>query len=472
MDRLERIYYRSPVWAQNVLLNAHAFRIARHRYGAAYRAATRTLLEQERWPRERIREYQAERLRAIVAHAYERSPYYRRALERAGVHPSDLREVDDVAKLPLLEKETVRRRGAELVTAPRPLPGWISGNTSGTTGTPLTVWYDRQTCVLTNAVDRRHKAWVGIRDGEWIGLLLGRVIVPIAERRPPFWRVNRVHRQVWFSSFHMSDDTLPHYVAEIERRRLRFLEGYPSTFFVLAGHLLERGRTLPMEAVITSSETLHRAQLEAIEAAFECRVFDFYALAERVVHAGECGEHAGKHVAEEYGITEVVDDDGNPVPSGTPGYLVGTSLHNTAMPMLRYRTSDVSAIVEEPCACGRTLRRIRPVTTKAEDIVVTPDGRLISPSILTHPFKPFSGIRASQLIQEDECTLRVRIVAGPSFTDAHWAELAAKLAARLGPEMRIERELVDDIPRERSGKYRWVISRVPHRCALSWEVPA
>jgi len=471
MNRLERIYHRSPGWAQNVFLNAQAWRIARHRYGGPYRRATRALLQQERWPAERIAEYQAARLRAVVAHAHEHSPHYRRALDEAGVHPTDIRDASDVAKLPILEKTTVREHAAELLTAGRPAPDWLRGNTSGTTGAPLSVWYDRRTCVLTNAVDRRHKAWAGLRDDDWIGLLLGRVVVPTEHRRPPFWRVNRVHRQIWFSSFHMNDETLGAYVGEIRCRRLRFLEGYPSTLFVLAAYLVERGESLPMQSVITSSETLHRTQLEIIEAAFECRVFDFYALAERVIYAGDCEEHAGKHIAEEYGITEVVDDDGVPLPAGRAGHLLGTSLHNTAMPMLRYRTGDVSAIIEEPCACGRTLRRLQPVTTKAEDIIVTPDGRLISPSILTHPFKPFSQIRASQLIQEDERTLVVKIVAGPGFTDAHWAELAGGLAARLGPEMRIERVLVDRIPREPSGKYRWVVSRVAHRCALSWGAP-
>ncbi|HWV57705.1 MAG TPA: hypothetical protein VNZ57_09660 [Longimicrobiales bacterium] len=472
MNRLERIYHRSPAWAQNVFLNAHAWRIRRHRYGAPFRQAANTLLEQERWPADRIRDYQSGRLRAIVAHAYAHSRYYREALDAAGVHPTDIRDVDDLAKLPILEKATVRGRAADLMTAARPARDWLKGNTSGTTGAPLSVWYDRATCIVTNAVDRRHKAWAGMRDDDWIGLLLGRVVVPVERRRPPFWRVNHVHRQLWFSSFHMNDETLGAFVKEIRRRRLRFLEGYPSTLFVLASYLIQRGETLPMQSVITSSETLHRAQLETIEAAFECRVFDFYALAERVIYAGECAEHEGKHIAEEYGITEIVDDGGEPLPPGRAGHLVGTSLHNTAMPMLRYRTGDISALIEEPCACGRTLRRLEPVTTKAEDIVVTPDGRFVSPSILTHPFKPFSQIRASQLVQEDGRTLVVKIVAGPGFTDEHWYELAAGLSMRLGPEMRIERVLVDEIPRERSGKYRWVVSRVDHRCALTWEAHA
>jgi phenylacetate-CoA ligase len=310
-----------------------------------------------------------------------------------------------------------------------------------------------------------------MQDGDWVGLFLGRVIVPIGQQRGDFWRRNHVQRQLWFSTFHMSEQNLPRYVEEIRRSRLRFLEGYPSTLFILASHLRRRGEALPMRAVFTSSETLHAVQRETIEAAFDCKLFDFYGLAERVLFATECEAHTGKHIAEEFGVTEVVDREGQPVPPGKPGLLVGTSLHNLATPMLRYRTSDVSRIEIAPCPCGRTLRRISDVTTKAEDIIVTPDGRMISPSILTHPFKPFDQIVMSQLVQERVDTLRVRVVPSSRFSEQEQQSLLRALQERLGKEMRIDLELVQDIPREKSGKFRWVISRVDHSNLVNWEQP-
>ncbi|HEX6750643.1 MAG TPA: hypothetical protein VF092_25375 [Longimicrobium sp.] len=468
----DALYRRSPAWAQTLLLNAYGLRISAYRRGAPYRAAVALLAESERWPAERLRAWQDDRLREVVRVAYERSRWYRRVMDEAGVGAADVRGVADLPRLPLLDKETVRGRAAELWTKPRPGRSWAHGHTSGTTGSPLSLWYTRNTCVMNDAVDRRQKAWGGMGERDWIGLLLGRVIVPTDAARPPFWRVNAVHRQVWFSSFHLSPQHLPRYVDEIRRRGLRFLEGYPSTLFILARHLLARGETLPLRAVFTSSETLHQVQREAMEAAFGCVPFDFYGHAERTLFATECAAHDGKHLAEEYGVAEVVDDEGNPVPDGTPGWLVGTSLHNTAMPLLRYRTGDVTAIRREPCACGRTLARIEPVTTKAEDIVVTPDGRMISPSVLTHPFKPYPQIRESQLVQDRADRLQVKLVAGEAFTAGDEAALVAQLAARLGAGMAVEIERVDSIPRERSGKFRWVVSRVEHGCRFAWEAAA
>jgi phenylacetate-CoA ligase len=469
MSGAEAMYQRSPVWLQNLLLNLHASRIMLHRYDHPYREAVSALLAQEGWERKRIEAMQLQKLQRVVRFAYDRSPYYRGAMDERGLRPSDLKDIRDLSLWPLLNKAIVRERGSELMTAKKPPRGWLHGHTSGTTGSPLGLWYDRDACRMNNAVDRQFKIWAGLGKKDWIGLLLGRVVVPIQNTRPPFWRVNRVHRQVWFSSFHLSDQYLRHYVREMERRGLRFLEGYPSTLYVLAKFLLQQGRVLPLEAVISSSETLHGLQREAIEAAFQCKLYDFYALAERVIFAGECGHGSGKHLAETYGFTEVVDEEGHPVPEGETGYLVGTSLHNTAMPMIRYRTGDVSAIVPEPCPCGRTMRRVRDVSTKAEDIVVTPDGRQISPSILTHPFKPLEHIEVSQIIQERIDHLLVKLVPSGDFTQDEENTLIATLRERLGEGMVIEVRQVAEIPREPSGKLRWVISHVDHSCALTWE---
>ena len=159
--------------------------------------------------------------------------------------------------------------------------------------------------------------------------------------------VMRNERQLWFSSFHLSEANLSAYVREMRRRRLAFLEGYPSTLYILASYLRRRGERLPLRAVFSSSETLHAVQREALTAAFECPIFDFYGLAERVVFAGECEAHEGKHLFDEYGITEVVDDAGAPVPPGQRGWLTGTTLWNRGMPLLRYRTSDMTALLPE-----------------------------------------------------------------------------------------------------------------------------
>lgn len=469
MLSLEALYRSSPSWVQTLMLNAYAVRLSRYRRGAAYNLAVEELLESQFWPVERLKVYADEHVRTIVRIAYEKSSFYRQLMMGAHLTPADIQQAQDLVKLPVITKETVRNHEMGLLTAPAPLHDWRHGHTSGTTGSPLSLYYDRETCVMNDAVDRRQKIWAGMKEVDWIGVFLGRVIVPPRQRRPPFWRVNRVHRQVWFSTFHLSEENLGYYVSEIARRRIRFLEGYPSTLFILAQYVVKHDIELPMDAVFSSSETLHQVQRDEIRAAFGCTPFDFYGHAERTIFATECEYHDGKHVAEEYGFTEIVDEAGVPVPAGEFGYLTGTSLHNTAMPLIRYRTGDISAIRRDHCACGRTLMRIESVATKAEDIVITRDGRMISPSILTHPFKPFPQITKSQLIQTRLDHVLVKIVPSSDFTSTHQQLLTNELATRLGPGMAIDIQIVDTIPNEPSGKFRWIISQVDHPTHFRWE---
>ena len=232
--------------------------------------------------------------------------------------------------------------------------------------------------------------------------------------------------------------------------------------------LRRRNESLPMRAIFTSSETLHAVQREALEAAFTCPVFDFYGHAERVIFAAECEYHGGKHLFDEYGVTELVDDAGRAVADNAPGMLTGTTLWNTGMPIIRYCTGDVSVRSAATCACGRGLGRLADVATKAEDVVVTPDGRFISPSVLTHPFKPFDQLLKSQIIQDAPDHVLVRLVASSAFSPTHRAQLVAGLQQRLGDRMRIDTEITDDIPAEKSGKFRWVICRVPHPSRFDW----
>jgi phenylacetate-CoA ligase len=458
---LERTYQRSPHRLQELALNAYALKIHLQRFGRPFFALSDRWQKTQWWSREALTELQNEQLRILIAHAYDSVPYYRRVMTERRLTPADFKTVHDLPKLPLLTREDVRRHGSELISRKVRRADLACGHTSGTTGSPLQFYWDKQMCLVNNVADWRQKYWAGLKYGEPHAMLLGRTIVPTHQTTPPFWRMNYLHNQLWLSSFHLTEENLQHYVSHLQRFGPVALEGYPSTAYILARYLVRQGRRLPLRAVLTSSETLHQTQRETIEEAFCCKVFDFYGLAERTIFATECEAHAGHHVNMEYGITEVVDAAGEPVADGTMGKLAGTSLHNFAMPFLRYLTSDVSSILRTPCACCRGLPLMADVTTKAEDIVVTKDGRFISPSVLTHPFKPLHSIKLSQIVQEEPDRVVVKIVPDELFSDADAAQLRSALQQRLGAEMRLEIQVVPSIPRTAAGKFRWVISKVP-----------
>jgi phenylacetate-CoA ligase len=461
------VYSNAPSAVQSLLMNVYAFRLHRTRFGSDFDLLMAKWEESQWWEPSRLKELQDLAVRDMVRFAAEQVPFYGRYWADHGANASQVHGVDDLALLPTVTKANIRDAGDDMLSTDR--SRLAHGHTSGTTGTPLDLWYDDRMVVVNNVADWRQKRWGGLELGDWCALFLGRMVVPTDRTRPPFWRANHVHKQLWCSSFHLSEETLPLYLAELKRRGIQFLDGYPSSMQILAQFVLRRGEVLPMKAVFTSSETLHAVQREAIESAFDCPVFDFYGHAERVIFAGECEAHAGKHIFDEYGVTEVVDPDGRPVPDGTMGVLTGTSLWNRGMPLIRYETGDISALRSEPCSCGRGLRRLADVATKAEDILVTPEGRYVSPSVLTHPFKPYPQLKKSQIIQDEPDHVLVKLQASDQFREEHRLGLVAEMQNRLGPTMRIETVFVDEIEAEPSGKFRWVICRVGHDFELDWQ---
>jgi len=466
MNRYAATLYRlAPVWGQNLLLTGFSTLLDRERYGGRFAEFQAFLAQSERWSRHEMEAYQDERLRVVVQHAYDHVPFYRKRFDDRKLTPADIRGRRDLHKLPLLTRDDIRRHFDDLRSRTIAAKALKTGHTSGTTGTPLTVGYDRDTIWMTYAVFDRHYQWAGCRlasaGGDRIAVARGNVIVPLTQKQPPFWRINRRHHQLLLSSFHLSKDNLPAYVDALTAFAPAVMDGYPSTLYLLARYLKSRGQRLPVRAAVTSSETLYDWQRAVIEESFACRVFDYYALAERAVFSGECERHEGHHLSEEYGITEVVDGHGDVVAPGTVGRLVGTSLHNLAMPLIRHVTNDMTAVRPGACSCGRPLPRMDDVTTKAEDVLTLPDGRLISPSVLTHPFKPLDSIEGSQIVQVAPDRVIVRLVAGPGYTDALTQHLLGELRARLGDGVHVEVEKVDKLEMSANGKFKWVISKVP-----------
>jgi phenylacetate-CoA ligase len=462
--RLKNIYDLLPVFFQNTILSGYSCILDKERYSEGFYSFCRAMAESQWFTNGEIQNYQDEKIKILISHAYETVPYYRKIFSERKLTPKDVKTTLDLCKLPILTREGIKTNFLDLISTnfhPKKLK---YGHTSGTTGSPLEIGYDPTVVYATYAALDRQYQWAGCRlakDGDRIAVLRGNVIVPLNQKRPPFWRYNRWHKQLLLSSFHLSPQNLHFCMEEVERYQPTVFDGYPSTLYVFAKFLKNSRRKYQAKAVISSSETMYDFQREAIEESFQCRVFDYYALAERAVFATECDHHQGHHLCMEYGVSEILDEKNDPLPKGKTGKLVGTSFHNFGMPLIRYVTNDMTALRSNPCSCGRELALMDDVTTKAEDTLTLKDGRLISPSVLTHPFKPLNSIEASQIIQKEHDRILIKIVPRKDYSEADNAHLVREMKMRLGNEVRVEIKMVERIERTGSGKFRWVISEVP-----------
>jgi len=458
---IEEIYSHSPAFLQNIMVSGYGVKIYLREYGREFRRQLDQFNKYQWYNHDELRAYQDEKFCLLIKHCFDNVPFYRNFMKRTGIDPSDIRGIEDIGRFPVLTKDDIRENLHDMVATNIKSSDLIHGHTSGTTGAPLQFYYDKNICLIKNVCDWRQKQWAGINPGDPIAFFLGRMVVPLHRKNPPFWRTNYLLNHTFYSSFHLSTEHIASYIKHLRKSSPAAIEGYPSTLFLMARFLLSRNEIIPMKAAFTSSETLFPIQREAIEKAFNCRLFDFYGLAERTVFATECEYHEGHHLNSDFGITEILSNDNQPVRSGNLGFIVSTGLHNMGMPLIRYRVNDVTSIKSGKCSCGRHFPLMDDVTTKMEDIITTPDGRLISSSTLTHPFKPLKGVIESQIIQEDLNHITIKIVKDSAYTDEDSAHLIDELRKRLGNEMNIDLQFVDSIPRTAAGKFRWVISKIP-----------
>jgi len=461
----EGFYFRLPATGQNLVVSWIGSRLKRRRFGPGFERFVGFLETSERDDPERLRAYQSERLALVVRHAYETVPHYRDVMDRLGLRPADVRSVDDLPKLPVLTRAEVAAAGRRLLSSRAGSLGTRKVSTSGTTGAPLTLYWDRTVSIVTNALTYRIRRWAGLEPGVRTAVLQGRAIVPLTQTRPPFWRYNRPWNQILLSALHLRSENMAHYVEATRRFGARALISYPSAASVFARFLEDMGETLPLAGVILTGEPLADGERELIEERFETKVFDVYGQAERVVHSSECEEHSGHHVFSEFGVLEVLDEAGEPVPPGRRGRVVATTLHNLSMPLIRYTFGDTVVLSERTCPCGRTLPLIEGVAARDEDLLVLPGDRIMPPLAIIKGFGMVPGLTRAQIIQEEMDAILVRLETPSEIGPELEAELHAYVATRLGPEVRARFERVDEIPLSGRGKFRRVISKVP----LPWD---
>ncbi len=458
---MQSIYEASPAFIQNAGVSLYGLKIYWRELGPKFERQLAEFESHFKWSESELHAYQNERLQRLIAHSYENVPYYRDLMNKQKLTPSDFRDIADLPKLPLLTRNMVMENGDKLLARGLRRADQIVGHTSGTTGSPLRLVWDRHVCLMKTVVDWRQKRLAGINPGDRIAFFLGRQVAPLRQTKPPFWRHNWVMNHLFCSSFHLSPANMTFYMDKLSKFRPRALEGYPSTMSVLAGFLNQRNETFPVQAVFTSSETLLPSQRAAIEKAFACKVFDFYGMAERVVFATECELHGGKHVNTDFGLVEISSSSGGTSSPNRLGRVIATGLHNYAMPLIRYETSDVTSLEPNPCRCGRPMPLMSGVTTKDEDIVVTPDGRYVSSSILNAVTHHLVNVKESQIVQETRSRVFMRVVPRPAYTAADTEFICAELRKVLGAEVSVGVDIVESIERTANGKFRWVISKVP-----------
>ncbi len=405
-------------------------------------------------PPERLLDLQRRRLAAVVRHAYEHVPYYRRLFDRVGLRPEDIRSPDDLRALPVTTKAVLREQPKQaLVALHRDGHNDISVMTSGSTGMPFQIRFSRQEHWLKSLVFLRAFTETGYRLTDRQAMV---------DRRRDEGQ-NRWWFQRWgiFRKYHVCVyDDLDVQFARLRQIRPQHIHGYPSALKCLAQALIERGVTeVRPRVVCTGAEVLDKGTRETIRRGFGAPIFDLYSTMEFGNIAWECPTGTGYHINSDLVLVEFLVD-GRPARPGERAELVCTSLFSYTMPFIRYSLGDVAAPLAGPCPCGRGFPLMGPVEGRLVDLIVLPGGRKVSPYQFMATIREIPGIGQFQVVQEAPARILVRIVPDAKFSPATLAEVEACCQRIVAQEAQVAVVATESLPLEPSGKFRAVKSEV------------
>jgi phenylacetate-CoA ligase len=451
----QQVFEASPAPVKNLVASIYGLREIRRRHGEYYRYHLERLRKSQWLAVDDLTEMQLTATREYLSYAAEHSNHFKKLFTELDFNPHDFTSLEQLTKLPLLEKQLLRTDINPFISDEISKLGVRWSQTSGTTGMPLSFPLSRECFQREHAFRYLHYEWGGVFRGQKMAFCAGHPVTYHDRTRPPFWVYDAANRWLLLSSYHLTRNNLSAYIKKLNAFKPALLAGYPSSLYLLARANRAAGSPVQPTAVFASSETIFDYQRLEIEASFGCKLYGWYGTGEMCVNIVQC-DHGNYHLKQEHSLIEVINND-RPALPGESGRLLCTGFGNRALMLIRYDIGDeVELSAQQNCNCGRSGTIIKQVFGRAEQYIVTPDGRLVGR--LDHLFKGDLNVIQAQLVQEVPMALVIRVVRDRDYQPADEHAILAAARERLGKSIRIDFEYVESIPRTANGKYRFIVS--------------
>lgn len=417
----------------------------------------RELERSQWWTLDRLRDHQARKLRALLQHAHDHCPFYRKRIDEAGLDPGRT-SARSLRHLPTLSKETIAENRDAMVDAGVP-GGLYAYTTGGSTGAPLSFLVDRRRQAADQAARARTRRWFGIDLGERELYLWGSPVEHSTQDRLKTLR-DRLTNHRLLNAFQMTPAAMTRYLHEIARFDPVHVFGYPSSLARLFRHARSIGWNQPLtslRAVFVTGEVFHPSDRAVIEEAVSVPVADGYGSREAGFIAHQCPS-GSYHVTMESVIVELLDDGGSPVNDGRAGEITITHLDAFGMPFIRYRTGDIACRIVETCACGRRLECLGRIEGRRTDMLRTTHGGYAHALSVIYVLREEPAVAQFKVVQRRDLDLDVSIVPRGELEGTRRDRIRAVLSQQMGGGIEVRLSLVDRIPPDPSGKHRYVVS--------------
>lgn len=451
MSTIQMIYDHSPIFGQNVMVSTSGYLRNRQRYGKTYWEHRAWLEDFDTWDLHEKLQYQDKQTHLFVEYAATNSKFYRSLYD--GIEVSEIRQVSDLSSLPIVGKEALRANIEDVFTIPK--RGAVIGHTGGTTGKSLTIRATPQDSMLRMAMLDHFKSRVGFEHRRMRrATFSGKHIVPPSSQQSIYWRYNAACKQMLYSTFHISEATLGQYVRSLNRFKPQAIDGFFTSIVDVANYI-DRNQiqlTFSPIAIFPTSETINPEGRAVLERIFDSPVYDQYASSEGAPFITQCA-HRTLHVETSTGVFERHPNH--------PDEVVVTSFTSSGTPLIRYAIGDSMSLgptVE--CPCGIASPTVHTIKGRADDFLYRADGAKVNAGNIANLFKniPNALIRAQLVQTEIGKVLALLEVDERLYREHYDAILRDEFRHKFDRHTKLEIRHVKDIPRQISGKYRFIVN--------------
>jgi phenylacetate-CoA ligase len=439
------IYLSLPAWGQNAALSIYGANLHRQRFQGDVPSVYTSSLNLFSFPTEDMFKLQKFRFQELLTHCKRYVPYYQKYLSRVDPVKVSVGDIKDL--VPILSKADVIDHSDRLISqAPFFRNKLRTANTSGSSGTPLCIFYTDESRRINYRFYEAALAQFGCRYKSKSTTFAGRVLYKDPGVNPA--RYDFYNRTQYLSSYFISPDTIRHYVDALNHWQPEFIDTYPSTIFTLVNLAESQGLKFKFtpKCILTSSETLTGEVRLTVERAFGTTIVDHYGCTEMAINAVSMG---GDYVASPlYSLIELEHQFDNSFG------VVTTGLLNFGMPLLRYRIGDL--VEKATAASDYVLSRIE---GRLDDVIITPEGRKVGR--MDPAFKGIEGVSSAQIIQETVSLITVLVVLDAKNYARFDSELLVRnIKERTSKSIEVRIQMVDKIEKSANGKFKSVISRL------------
>lgn len=447
-----KLFFLLPVFLQNTIISLVNCMLYSKRYGGNYKRFKAEIKQKESLGLSDLRQLQEKRAIAFLRYALSNSPFYRN--KYIDIDINDITCLKDFGKLPILKKEELRENIKSVYTLSKK-KGVVS-KTGGTTGKPLEVLYTKEDLQKRFAFLDNFREKLGYKLGKKTAWFSGKKILSEKDvTLNRFWKHDYINKVRYYSTFHIRQKYLLHYIKDLLAYEPEYFVGFPSTLLEIAKygikHQIEYS-SANLKAIFPTAESINPIDRNTIETYFKAPIYDQYASSEGAPFIFECSE--GKlHLELLSGIFEILDSQNQP---SNNGRLVLTSFSTHGTPLIRYDIGDSLILApQKTCTCGNNNPIVSEILGRINDYVYSPETGKINLGNISNTLKGVKGVIKFQVIQNQIDALDISIIVDKAIFDKKdKATFLKNWTDRIGNNMTINLKEVNEIPREKSGKFR------------------